>query len=238
MANFNQNDRNKGGYFDQYVNFDQFLMQNNINSWSPLRNPPSGFGLTPQQASNPYNNSPFHFQSDQNNAFQIQQNADSNAGAGFGSSNWTQNSNLTVTASEFIPQQPSCIANSSTLVATANEFVPRMQPFGLDKQSKELPTNESKQSNTALTLCDMDKNDKIATKVTGENTSKTNFVIEALNNTHISDGGKSSATKTLNTTGGAIKKIRSQDYRNDSRDRHSNGEFDFPFFHRWFIKSC
>lgn len=217
MANYNKNDRNKGGFFDQYVNFDQFLMQHNINSWSPLRSPPTGFGFSAPN-SDPFNNTPFHSHNDPNNVFPMQSNADSNASGSFGPSNWTQNSNLTATASEFIPQQTSGLPTSSTLLATANEFVPRNQ-YGFDKPSIELPPNQSKQSNT--TFSDMDKNDKVATK--DENTSKTNFVIEALSNTHISDGN-AGETKTLNSSGGAIKKVRSQDYRNDSRDRHSNGE--------------
>lgn len=216
MANYNKNDRNKG-YFDQYVNFDQFLMQHNINNWSPLRSPPSGFA---QQHFNPYNNTPFHSYNDPMNTVQVHPNSGpSTSAGGAGSSNWVQNSNLTASATEFIPQQTSSTAtNTFTLLATANEFVPRNQQ-GFDKMA----TNESKQSNS--TLCDMGKNDTIAPKVTDENTSKTNFVIEALNNTHISDGKNTEESKTLNSSGGAIKKVRSQDYRNDSRERHPNGEF-------------
>lgn len=217
MANYNNNDRNKGGYFDQYVNFDQFLMQHNINNWSPLRGqqPQSGYGF---QSPSTYNNSntPFHQQNSSNGAFHFQSHTDSPTGGGFRPpSDWIQSSNLTPTASEFVPQAIQSTSTSSTLLATASEFVPRIQ-HNFDR----LPTSDSKQSNTVS--CDMDKNERLATKATDENASKTDSVIEALSNTHISDGNKNES-KPLNSSGGAIKKVRSQDYRNDSRERHSNG---------------
>lgn len=220
MANYNNNDRNKGGYFDQYVNFDQFLMQHNINNWSPLRGQQSGFGSVPPN-SEPHNSNS-SFQSSYNSptpngAFYFQSQAQSNANSGFGTSNRAQNSNLTATASEFIPQQTTNAPSGSSLLATASEFIPR-NLLGFDKPSN---SNETVRTDTAS--CDNGKHNKIATNVTGDNASKTESVIEALSNTHISDG-KSTEAKELNSSGGAIKKVRSQDYRNDSRDRHSNGE--------------
>lgn len=195
MENCNNNKNRKGGYFDQYVNFDQFLMQHNINNWSPHRgseNGGYGFGQDSYGASN---SSSSHFQS---------HNGPSISGEYRPPSDWLQSSNLTPTAAEFVPQ------SASTLVPTANEFVPR------NSQKAKEATN--KQSNTVV--CDMDKNDRIAPK--DENASKTDSVIEALSKTHISD----STTRPLNSSGGAIKKVRNQDYRDtDSRDRHSNGRF-------------
>lgn len=220
MANYNKNDRNKGGYFDQYVNFDQFLMQHNINNWSPLRGQQS-YGF---QSPSTYNsNTPFHQQNPSNGSFHFQSNAESPTGGGFRPpQDWLQNSNLTATASEFVPQMAQNTANSSTLLATASEFVPRTQQnFDKPQPPPTTTISDNKQSNTVL--CDMGKNDRIATKVTDEHASKTDSVIEALSNTHISDGNNIES-KPLNSSGGAIKKVRSQDYRNDSRDRHSNGK--------------
>lgn len=226
MANYNNNNNNrsKKSYFDQYVNFDQFLTQHNINNWSPLRGPQSGYGLTPQnQNSDPFNSS---FQPS-NGVHSFQSRSESNASDGFNTSSWVQNSTLTPTASEFIPQQTSSASNpsSSSLLASATEFVPRSQK-GFAKPSKEYAKSDTK--HTAESTCDKEKIDKIANKVTDENASKTDSVIEALCKTHISDGNNTD-TKLLNSSGGAIKKVRSQDYRNDSRDRHSNGESKFIY---------
>lgn len=228
MANYNNNDRNKGGYFDQYVNFDQFLMQHNINNWSPLRGQQSGFGSVPPNSEPLTSNSSFQSSYNSptpNGAFYFRSQAQSNANSGYGTSNRAQNSNLTVTASEFIPQpQPSTAPSGSSLLATASEFIPR-NLLGFDKPSI---SNETRRTDTAP--CDNNgKNNKIATNCTGDNASKTDSVIEALSNTHISDG-KSTEAKALNSSGGAIKKVRSQDYRNDSRDRHSNGELKSTIF--------
>lgn len=221
MANYNKNDRNKGGYFDQYVNFDQFLMQHNINNWSPLRSPQSGYGF-PSSSSDPFkNDSSFHSHaaSNPNGAFYFY--PQSNVNSGIGTPNHVQNSNLTATASEFIPQSSSSTSNSSSLLATACEFIPK-HLLAPDKPLKELSNNETKRTDTAP--CDIGKSGRAASNTTDDNTTKTESVVEALSNTHISDGNKTD-TNTLNCSGGAIKKVRSQDYRIDSRDRHSNGEF-------------
>lgn len=243
MANYNNNDRSKGGYFDQYVNFDQFLMQHNINNWSPSRGPPSGnagFGPSAGTTSNTfqtYNGVGSSNSGNQHHGgtfYFHPQSANSNAvfsppPLAQPSSNWVQNSNLTATATEFIPQQTPAVANNSALAATASEFVPRKQK----SDAKQKHAGESKPTVSLATAaaaaaasfslaspnfdssasCDKSKGDSAS--------NQTESVIQALSNTHISDG------KALNSSGGAIKKVRSQDYRNDSRDRHPNGEL-FP----------
>lgn len=216
MANYNSNDRNKG-YFDQYVNFDQFLMQHNMNSWSPMhgQQQPSDYGFLAQSPTLYNSNSPYNSNGSPNEVFH------QSASGGFHMPNWQQSSNLTATASEFVPQQVSSNpSSSSTLFATASEFFPRYQQ-GFDRPARANPSNETKQANTIS--CDKDNKDSVAPKVTDDSASKTDSVIEALSNTHISQGNRSES-RPLNSSGGAIKKVRSQDYRNDSRDRHSNGK--------------
>lgn len=237
MANYNNNDRNKGGYFDQYVNFDQFLMQHNINNWSPSRGPPSGNGgFAPSAASNtfqsynggsssssnPHHGGPFYFH---------QQSANSNAVfspptlQSSPSANWLQNSNLTPTATEFIPQQTLASTNNSALAATASEFVPRKQKSDAKQQhsAESKPTVSlataaaAAAASFSLASPNLDLAGPCDKSKGGSAPNQTEAVIQALSNTHISDG------KALNSSGGAIKKVRSQDYRNDSRDRHPNG---------------
>lgn len=229
MANYNNNERNKGGYFDQYVNFDQFLMQHNINNWSPPRVAPSGNGFTASpatfQSSNgsgrPYHGSQFYFHpqsANANNVFSPSSSSSSSSVA----ANWIQNSNLTATASEFIPQQISTVPSNLALTATASEFIPKNPQSGTKKPSVSL-AQAAAVAAASLSLpppidssVSCDKNNGSS----NNDASNTESVIaEALSNTHISDG------KTMNSSGGAIKKVRSQDYRNDSRDRHSNGKF-------------
>lgn len=220
MSNYNKNDRNKGGYFDQYVNFDQFLMQHNINNWSPLRSPQSSYGFPPPPSLDPFkNDSSFHSHTTPNSNGAFYFHPQSNVSSGFGPPNSVQSSNLTATASEFIPQQATSTSNSSSLLATACEFIPK-HLLAPDKPLKELSNNETKR--TDIVPCDIGRNSRAVSNATDDNTTKTESVIEKLSNTHISDGNKAE-TNTLNSSGGAIKKVRSQDYRNDSRDRHSNG---------------
>lgn len=211
MANYNNNERSKGGYFDQYVNFDQFLMQHNINCWSPMRGSQYENGRMGQGASS--FNSNQSFQPPNGAAFHPQSPSGFSAA---GSSNWIQNSTLTATASEFIPHQAPHRSGNSPLLATASEFVPR----AVHSDKPELSISETKQSHA--NPCDTDRNRRTANKV-NDIASNTESVIAALNQTHISEPG-TSASKPHNSTGGAIKKVRSQDYRNDSRDRISNGE--------------
>lgn len=222
MANYNNNERNKSGYFDQYVNFDQFLMQHNINNFSPLRSSQSGVGFTPTNSEAVNSNSSFHSYtaSGSNNAFYF--HSQSNASSDFGTQNWMPNSNLTATANEFIPQQATNTSTSSSLLATASEFIPKNLLMAPDKSFKEISNCENKQTDTVSG--ESRKNDRSTVNAIDFNTTKTESVIEALSNTHISDGDKTTANP-LSSSGGAIKKVRSQDYRNDSRDRHSNGKF-------------
>lgn len=231
MANYNNNDRNKGGYFDQYVNFDQFLMQHNINNYSPSRGPPSGNGGFAPSAGTPSNT----FQSHNGGGGSSSSSNNQHHGGPFyfspptpqsSSANWIQNSNLTATATEFIPQQTLGITNNSALAATANEFVPRKQKG----EGKQQHSGESKPivslataaaaaaASFSLAAPNFDSSVSSDKSKGGSASNQTESVIEALSNTHISDG------KALNSSGGAIKKVRSQDYRNDSRDRHPNGE--------------
>lgn len=220
MENYNnRNDQNRGRYFDQYVNFDQFLMQHNINNWSPHRGTETtSNGLRQDQYndnSHTTSNGAYHFQPHHNHSYR---------NGGFRTpTNLMQSSNLTATASEFVPQTAQSTTNTSTLVATANVFVPKnTQNFLKIPNGISSIISDNKKSD--IVSCDMDKNGRMSTKEsTNENASKTDCVIEALSNTHISDG-TSIESQPLNSSGGAIKKIRSQDYRNDSRDRHSNGE--------------
>lgn len=212
MANYNNNDRNKSGYFNQYVNFDQFLMQHNINNWSSHRG---------AQTTNRFNQMDPH---NSNSSFHPNVSSHNPPHTASGSyrppADWLQSSNLTVNASEFVPQTAQSAASCSTLLATANEFIPRNNHGFDEKPKKESSTSENIQSNTVL--CDMGKNDRVKTKKTDENAPKTDIVTQALNNTHISDGNTNDSI-SLSSSGGAIKKVRSQDYRNDSRDRHING---------------
>lgn len=239
MANYNNNDRNKGGYFNQYVNFDQFLMQHNINNWSPPRGTQSGNGFVPPsstfQSSNgggrsSYHGSPFYFHpqsSNSNNVFSPpplpSQFSSSSSPSSAAIGNWTQNSNLTATASEFIPQQISTVPSNLALTATASEFIPKnYQQSGTktasSKSSVSLATAAAVAAASFSLSSKVDSSVSPCDKSNGDRASNTESVIaEALNNTHIADD------KALNSSGGAIKKVRNQNYRNDSRDRHSNG---------------
>lgn len=225
MANYNNNDRNKGGYFDQYVNFDQFLMQHNINNWAPSRGPPNATTNTFQTfngggGGNQYHGRPFYFHpqsANANNAFSPPPPSSAS------SSNLVQNSNLTATASEFIPQQTSAVTSNSALAATASEFIPKNQQYDVKQHKTESKSTVSLATAAAAAAASFSLAPTIDLSVScdkskGDSASNTESVIQALSNTHISDG------KTLNSSGGAIKKVRSQDYRNDSRERHSNGK--------------
>lgn len=211
----NNNERNRAGYFDRYVNFDQFLTQHNIN-WSPLHGQQSGHGFNGHSPSSYNNSNSSH--NNPNGGFNFQAHRESSSNH---QPNWCPpSSNLTASANEFVPQfTTNAGASSSTLLATASEFVPR-NPHGFDKPSKDHMKSEAKQSNTVS----CDKNDRKTIKVNDDTTSKTDSVIEALNKTHLSERSRGES-RPLNSSGGAIKKVRSQDYRNDSRERHSNGEF-------------
>lgn len=208
MANLNNNDRNRGGYFDRYVNFDQFLMQHNINNCSPMNGQSSGNGQSPNSYNSNSHNS-------RNGGFNF--NGES---SGSRPPNWAPSSNLTPTASEFVPQFTSNAASSSSLHASASEFVPRNYQGSDKKSPKNYTQREPRQSNTVS----CDKNDRKITKANDDTSSKTDSVIDALSKTHISERNHGES-RPLNSSGGAIKKVRSQDYRNDSRERHSNGEF-------------
>ena len=223
MANYNNNVRQKGGYFDQYVNFDQFLMQHNMNNWSASHGlPPSGNGFAPTSAyaspssntfqtfngggSNQYHGGAFYFHPQSANANTV-----------FSPPLPPLSSNLTATASEFIPQQ----TTNSALAATASEFIPRNQQNNVKQHTIDSkPTTVSLATAAAAAAASFSLASSVSCdKSKDDSSTNTESVIQTLTNTHISDD------KTLNSSGGAIKKVRSQDYRNDSRDRHSNGKF-------------
>lgn len=220
MANYNNNDRNKGGYFDKYVNFDQFLMQHNV------RGPQTGNSFMPPSytatSAPPFNsNSAFQSYGNPNGAFYFHPQPIASAGFSSPVANWIQNSNLTPTANEFVPQHVTNTPSNSSLLATACEFIPRNLLECDRPPAKMGPSSEQKYASS--TSADAVQCDISIKSDTASSASKTDSVIEALSNTHISDEKQSTETKALNSSGGAIKKVRNQDYRSDSRDRHSNG---------------
>lgn len=201
MANYNKNRQANGGCFDQYINFDQFLMQHNIGNPSPFygpqerdvnypsyNNPPTGFNARPQQQQSTVANGNYHSTP----------------------ANSLQNSNLLVTAPEFVPQQ----INNSNLTVDANEFVPnRSKSHNNESRAVSKKSEPSSIDDAVVAMAGNKKQSPRHERIADS-------VIEILNNTHIFEE-QSGANTSLDSSGGAIKKIRNQ--RNNSRDRQSTG---------------
>lgn len=253
MANFNSNDPDKGGYFSEYVNFDQFLMQHNIGQTSPFYNPPQFYGAPYYNTNNPYSLS-FPANNGTNNGFMPQQQQSVfSPSNGF---NLAQNSNLLATASEFVPQQIPSIQSPtvSSLFASANEFIPKSHS-AFDDQSKSADnssassTKETKKPNGGHVLdWKSDKSSRVSSSNNNNNNntdcevkakaqsvdspSKADALLNALSKTRISDAADIES-KPLDRSGGAIKKIRNQN-RYDSRESISNGKQTNEIFNIFF----
>lgn len=210
MANYNANKQENGGCFNQYVNFDQFLMQHNIGNASPFYSPQQPFGYP---VYNNYQNSPqtgFNAsasqQQQQQNGYHHQSNSPMANGNFYPSVDQIQNSNLVATASEFVPQKATTSesmppkATNSTLLASADEFIPKNKT-NIDAEAATRSTGNKNRS---------PRNDGA------------DSVTDRLSRTHISDDAENTS---LNSSGGAIKKIRNT--RTDSGDRQSSGLFCF-----------
>lgn len=205
MANYNKNRQANGGCFDQYINFDQFLMQHNIGNPSPFygpqerdvnypsyNNPPTGFNARPQQ----------------------QQSTVANGNYYPPPTDLLQNSNLLVTAPEFVPQK----INNSNLTVNADEFVPNRTKTHNNQAKAELKNSKPSKDDSVI-AADNKKQSPRRERERDERIPES--VIEKLNDTHIFDEQNGAQSTSLDSSGGAIKKIRNQ--RNNSRDRHSTG---------------
>lgn len=196
MANVNSNDDGKNGCFSQYVNFDQFLMQHNIGNSSSILNNQQSHGNDYQPLdSNNFNLTSYNNNSQWNNGMY-------NNGFNQHQASVVENSNLVATASEFVPQTPNVLPWNSSLTANADEFIPKNQHKSTEESIKDV------------------HNKKQISKSSNESTTNTEILANTLNNTHIS----SDSSLKLNATGGAIKKIRNQNQRNDSIERDTNGK--------------
>lgn len=183
-------------YFSQYVNFDQFLMQHNIgNSFSPFN----------QQTSATLSGSNGHHTNNRSDMMQNNNNSNNNntqwqngAGSGFDQHREPSrvlNSNLVATAAEFVPR-----TNRSSTSANAETFTPRNQ----QKVSTENNRNNEPNRNRGRR------------EPNGPTTAATDSLTNALSNARISEDGNNE----LKSSGGAIKKVRGQNQRNGSRERH------------------
>lgn len=214
MANYNRNRQANGGCFDQYINFDQFLMQHNIGSPSPFYSPRASDFNHPT-----YNNQPTGFnarpQNSGHHAQQQQQQQSTVANGNFfpTPTDSFQSSNLLVTAPEFVPQK----VTNSNLAIDADEFVPNRTKTHSNESRAELKKSEPSKDDSVVAT----GNKKQSPRREHERDERiTESVIEKLNSTHIFDE-QSGASTSLDTSGGAIKKIRNQ--RNNSRERQSTG---------------
>lgn len=188
------NDENvNNSHFNQYINFDQFLMQHNIgNSVSPLnqRSVGNGGNASSRAATSHHNNN--NNTQRRNGASPESEQSNDRARA--------VNSNLVATAAEFVPRTNRV---SSTLPVDAEEFIPRTQQktaADTSRKSESKNYRGRKESNNTLA-------------------NAADSLANVLNATRISDSGN----VELRSSGGAIKKVRNQNQRNDSNEKH-NGE--------------
>lgn len=215
MANYNANKQENGDCFNQYVNFNQFLMQHNIGNTSPFYSPQNvNFGYS---SYGNYQNSQ-QIQPFNTNPQQQQQQQSSPNGNYYPSSSSSssldviQNSNLTVTATEFIPQK----VTQSNLIASADVFVPKSRANNENTEAPE-STNDSEAT------CSKKK----PTRNEYDDRNGANSIADKLNKTHITDGRNNGDRIALDSSGGAIKKVRN--HRNDSGDRQSIGLLSIQF---------
>lgn len=217
MANYNKNRQANGSCFDQYINFDQFLMQHNIGSPSPFYSPRvSDFNYPTYDSQamgfNPRSQINGHYTQQQQQQPQQQQKQQQSTVANgnfYPPADSLQNSNLLVTAPEFVPQK----SPNSNLTVDANEFVPIRSKTHNNESRAELKKSEPSKDDPIVAMAGNKKQSPRHERITDS-------VIEKLNNTHIFDE-QSGASTSLDSSGGAIKKIRNQ--RNNSRDRQSTG---------------
>lgn len=197
---------NKNNIFgNDYVNFDQFLMQHNFGGNSsqyynnaptnamnysyttPYGNPSNGTHEQNLNAYNPYND-----------FYQPQSNCDFNP-------NLVQNSNLMATANAFVPNFAPMTSSipapeTSPLMANAMEFVPRNAVFN---EHANIPSTST------------DGGHKFGSIVSSSNNrqkvpSDQDALMNAFRKTHMDD---SLTAATLTSAGGAIKKVKNGNSR-------------------------
>lgn len=184
-------------YFSQYVNFDQFLMQHNIgNSAMPFNQRSSGGVGNGHHAHSRTGTMP----NDSNHNNGNNNNTQWHNGIGTGFDQYRESprvasSNLVATAAEFVPRGNRCSSS-----ANAEAFTPRGQHASAGEGNRNSETNKGRWRREA----------------NATTAAATETLTNALSNARISDG----AGVELRSSGGAIKKVRDQNQRNDSGDRH------------------
>lgn len=224
MAGHNPND-NQNQYFDnEYINFDQFLMQHNISNNATFYEEPSlryPYNVGGSMRSNQLSHYSGH---DYNGFYQPQMAAPK---SDYSNADFVHNSNLLPTAVEFVPTSSGTHTNhNQSLHFNATEFVPKAR---FNKQYCEI-TGDSTDKKENINLLDK-ANSNVGDsgsnalnnnyKKKEDSSSAIDMVLNELEASHIADIAAPNQ-RIPNVAGGAIRKIK--DVKQGNRDRNSAGE--------------
>lgn len=211
MAGYNPND-NKNEYFgNEYINFDQFLMQHNIGN----ANAPQVF--------NPFIAPDFSSYYSAYNGLYPQPTALNDE---YYNSDLAQNSNLVPTATEFIPNFPAPLLPSQPLLANATEFIPQNISYAETNRTNDVydsnaPPDSSGRNDFFFPPDDQSHNNNRAMpELKYDESSKSETLLNAMRTTSI--GNSSSSSSSLTKAGGAIKKVKDSNQTNSTRERNGN----------------
>lgn len=206
---------------NEYVNFDQFLMQHNFggNSTQYYNNSPSTMNYS---YSTPYSNSSNGtLEENQSSYNQYSGFYQPQPQPGFDfNPNLVHNSNLMATANEFVPNfSPTTVAampapGTSPLMANAVAFVPRSAAFNESPATVVMAANSTSDGpasapSDAVSLQNFTSNSR------SNFSSKQDALMNALRKTHLDDPMVATAQSS---SGGAIKKVKSGSSREGKKE--------------------